>query len=1082
LFLCSALALCLCNAFAQTSLDVLRQFLFLQSSDPLSPPTEADQALESLIQQHAAQWMIVQLPGASVADRRATREALFNDLEAYIQDYPRSRWELSIHLNLGIYYQRQARWSRALPHLIEAWGQSQDPTVPLAHRFADRAQLALGMGLLELGRIEALDELMNQTAGRVPRSPALGAAWRAVREAWIDTRQESALASMLCGAHALQSLARALGAKEPSVRTILQSATAQDAHGFTLARLHDIARRHGLTVQAAVRDPGADWVFPAVVHWRQDLWRTIVAPYGAGCWVQDPTRGRFWMSAEALEEEATGFCLLPQGLLPPGWRTATAAEAAAVIGRSSATYPADAEDEQCPPPPPCCTQGQGGGPRAGSGSGGGPAGAGAGGGGGGGSGESAGDNGDGGSPKGTECFCVMAPCHCPGGLPRWRISEPFINVWLEDEPWGYAPAWGPPVGLSLNYKLRDTKPVGGLGVYLYAVDPWEAGVCETDPELPLEPYALAGTSFGIGWASSWFAFVYHEEGDPDTVTVRTPGRGYIHLELASDQETSDPDPDTGAILKRLRNQQQQQIGWELEYPNGQRYQFAQQVDAYLYWGTHYLLSSFIEPSGSVLQFSYQIEDVSCEEYWYQTHAHLTQITDAAGLTSALAYTNTVHPTFVTSITDPYNRVARFFYDADGYLTNLVDVQGIQTSFQYAGQDPPLWLYRYTTPYGTTEFQVTETEGSNSVTRGVLVFLPEGRRVAAMYYKDAHPNFPEGFDEEAIPQDLPVENAADYDPYYNTGRNARNSYFWGMAQAEQLSTTNFANLTATDLRLARTRHWLLEEYPKPVSRTVSWEQGPSSDGASEGAITWYGHDDKPARNVQGASIHPSVIARVMPDGSTWYQWHQRNFFGHTTNLIERWFDPSETEQFRTNRFIYSTNGLDLITHIGPDGNILSGYAYDSNHPHLPVAITNALGEVTRYFYDTAQNGHRLLGVSQLSGLASTNYYSGNWLASTIDFLGTTPLRTNSYTWQDGRVRTHTDPRGLTLTFTQDNLGRLTRIDFPDSTYLQHAHTNGAGSMLLDRTATRDRLGNWTRFEYNGLRQLTRFLDPLERETR
>jgi RHS repeat-associated protein len=116
------------------------------------------------------------------------------------------------------------------------------------------------------------------------------------------------------------------------------------------------------------------------------------------------------------------------------------------------------------------------------------------------------------------------------------------------------------------------------------------------------------------------------------------------------------------------------------------------------------------------------------------------------------------------------------------------------------------------------------------------------------------------------------------------------------------------------------------------------------------------------------------------------------------------------------------------------------------------------------------------------LASTNYYNGNWLAATVDLLGATPLRTNSYTWQDGRTRTHIDPRGLSLTFSSDSLGRLTRIDYPDSSYIQYAYTNGAGTMLLDRTATRDRLGNWTRSEYNGLRQVTRVLDPLLRETR
>ncbi|MGC8990757.1 MAG: hypothetical protein ACP5MD_11580, partial [Verrucomicrobiia bacterium] len=445
-----------------------------------------------------------------------------------------------------------------------------------------------------------------------------------------------------------------------------------------------------------------------------------------------------------------------------------------------------------------------------------------------------------------------------------------------------------------------------------------------------------------------------------------------------------------------------------------------------------------------------------------------------------------YPMLVTSVTDPYGRTARFYYDANGYLTSVVDVGGIQSSFQYSGQEPPRRLWRLTTPYGSTDFQVTENEDpadEQAYTRGVVVALPEGQKAAAMYYKGGagtgNPNFPDSFDEQQIPQDLPVENAADvYD------RNVGNSHYWDTAQAAQLSTTNLALLTGRDFLLARTRHWLLaqEQSPRWIGTSFSWEQSPSPDGTNAGAITWYGHDNKPAPHQEGSSIQPSVIARVMPGGSTWYQWHQRNCFGHTTNLIERWIDIDDTQRFRTNRFIYSSEGLDLLAHIGPDGQVVSGYTYDSNHPHLPVAITNAIGEVTRYYYDSAANGHRLLGIAHASGLASTNYYSGNWLACTVDLLGSSPFRTNSYTWQDGRVRTQTDARGLTRTFTTDNLGRLTRIDFPDNTCIQYAYTNGAGAMLLDRTAARDRLGNWTYYEYNGLRQLTRLIDPLGRETR
>jgi len=221
---------------------------------------------------------------------------------------------------------------------------------------------------------------------------------------------------------------------------------------------------------------------------------------------------------------------------------------------------------------------------------------------------------------------------------------------------------------------------------------------------------------------------------------------------------------------------------------------------------------------------------------------------------------------------------------------------------------------------------------------------------------------------------------------------------------------------------------------------------------------------------------------MPDGTTWYRWLQRNALGHTTNITERWIDPSDVERFRTESAVYATNRIDLVARFGPDGLLETGYAYDPTVPHLPSAQTNALGEVTRFFCDSAQNGRRLLGVAYPSGLALTNVYDGTWLQDEVLLIGTTPLRTNRYTWFNGYLLAHQDPRGLTRTFTYDALGRLTRIDYPDSTYVEQVYTNGAGAMLLDRTGSRDRLGNWTRFEYNGLRQVTRILDPLLRETR
>jgi len=41
-------------------------------------------------------------------------------------------------------------------------------------------------------------------------------------------------------------------------------------------------------------------------------------------------------------------------------------------------------------------------------------------------------------------------------MPLWRISEPYINLWLEDEPLGYQPALGPRISLGINFKQRGS--------------------------------------------------------------------------------------------------------------------------------------------------------------------------------------------------------------------------------------------------------------------------------------------------------------------------------------------------------------------------------------------------------------------------------------------------------------------------------------------------------------------------------------------------------------------------------------------------------------------------------------------------
>ena len=96
-----------------------------------------------------------------------------------------------------------------------------------------------------------------------------------------------------------------------------------------------------------------------------------------------------------------------------------------------------------------------------------------------------------------------------------------------------------------------------------------------------------------------------------------------------------------------------------------------------------------------------------------------------------------------------------------------------------------------------------------------------------------------------------------------------------------------------------------------------------------------------------------------------------------------------------------------------------------------------------------------------------------------------IRTNSYTWSNGHLASHTDPRNLTLSYSYDALGRLVSTTYPDSTTEVNLYTLFAGesfpnstgsSAILDRTAVIDRLGNTNRFQWTPLRNLAATIDP------
>jgi RHS repeat-associated protein len=279
----------------------------------------------------------------------------------------------------------------------------------------------------------------------------------------------------------------------------------------------------------------------------------------------------------------------------------------------------------------------------------------------------------------------------------------------------------------------------------------------------------------------------------------------------------------------------------------------------------------------------------------------------------------------------------------------------------------------------------------------------------------------------------------------------------------LTTNDPSSFSSTNFLNARLRHWLDDG---GLSSTLSIERAPSPDGGiTEGASTWYDYENKTPTGYNyftGDTDFPSFIASLLPDGSTRYTYALRGTHVNVTNFVSTYTALDGSRAVRTNIYIY-TNDVDLIQWIGPRSEqVLSNYFSVGNTLHRPDAVYDALSQATLYTY----NGYgQIVSVVTPAGLTTTYSYfpsgdSVNRLSSRVDI---EILATNTWTYANGLVSTHTDPRGLTVTNFWDGLHRLTNAAYPDGSIV-NVYTN------LDIAASKDRLGKWRYFGYNSVRQL------------
>jgi RHS repeat-associated protein len=892
----------------------------------------------------------------------------FDDLSSFgnfLDRFPNSAWTGSLLLHLGTEYYNYGYYSKALDAWEQAWQVLKTSDDPKGKAQADRALGELAKMYSKLGRMAELSNLLSSGTNRPLTGPGTQLIHGAQNALWMMQHRPDIC--FKCGPMALDAILSERDPAKAGNALIVQSQST--SNGISLSEVAGLSGRLGMNYQAVFRSPGAPWVVPAVIHWKVGHYAALLEREGNRFLVKDHTfHSALWMSAAALEEEGSGYFLIPPGNVPSGWKAVSETESQTVWGKG--IYHSQDQNHTGP----CDTQ-------------------------------------IGGIP-GAGCMCLIGgsgnfpfgggctQCSAKSPMTTYTFHTMLVSLTLNDTPVGYQPPVGPGVEFAATYNQFEAN----------------------------QPATFSYANLGPKWTCNWIGYITDNPNSPGAnVSCYQPGGGTLTFTGFNPANgTFAPETMTQGILTQTSPSTYQMqfrtgVVWIFALSNGSTGS-SRQV----------FLTQIIDPAGNSITLN------------YDSSLRVTNIMDAIGQATMLSYTNSSYPDAITSVQDPFGRTAYFQYNSSGLLSQITDVIGITSQFSYGSDD---FITALTTPYGTTTFSASTSNGIISLQAtdplGETEFAEAPLPLANSLITSSAPA-------SDPPATLPTN--MEFAPY-NQYLNYAVTYFWDK-QAFQAAAGDFSMAKAFNFLYdpgETIETGTLKSIKQPLENRV-WYNYP-------GQVTSFG------LGSQGVNS-PTVIGRVLDDGTSQTSFYQYNALGNVTNST----DPLG----RSFTYVYATNNVDLLqvimTSNGRD-EVQSSMTYNSQH--LPLTITDASGQTTTNTYNT--RGQVLSTTDPLSELTTYAYDTNGYLLSITGPLQATNDVT-SFTYDGfGRVRTMTDTEGYTLTYSYDVIDRKTNITYPDGTFQQFVYSN------LDLVASADRLGRWTTNIYNADRQLIQTQDPLGRIT-
>ena len=594
---------------------------------------------------------------ASEADNRAMLAALqefskrkqgddFSALQRFLDANPHSAWRASLLANLGGFLKENGYFTRAISAWQQAWELTKAAQTGSGKVIGDRAAAEFVRLNSNFGRVAAMSKLLDELKGR-DTDPAVNDLLVNARESLLYMQQNPG-SSYLCGPLALSRILNSQGKSAfPKEIEDARSTT----NGLRLTDVLGLADRLGMNYQMARRTPGAKILLPAVVHLKVNHFAAIIRESEGRYLTQDPTSGGrdLWITSAALDDEGTGYYLVPTGPLPAGWQSVSQQEGQTVWGRGTIS------------------------------------------------------GFDGERFKKSDLMC--GPCWVKSllqllgiGMPQYAVHAMLVSLTVEDTPIGYVPVFGPAVNFTVTYNQRDgTQPstftypnIGKLWTFnwfSYILDNPSGPSSQT-----VTRYLPGGGEEDYTYSSTSGSYVYYAtQADSRTVLIKTGSGSTATYELdfpdGSKYYYNQPDGSSGTPRKVFMTQMKD----------------AQNNPLTITWagsGTSWRISKVTDALTKDTTITYLSNTSSSPDYY-----KITTVADPFGRMTILTYgaLSGTGDRPLLSITDMGQLTNFFAYDSTGFMTSMTTPYGT-TRFS-TGSNPSDPLNRWvevTDPLGQKE--------------------------------------------------------------------------------------------------------------------------------------------------------------------------------------------------------------------------------------------------------------------------------------------------------------------------------------------------------------------------------------------